>query len=96
MSKSHGIIYSSAKSPQHPGLYGTNPGVELRKQIDGPLSMLKMNICKKGLWHICGKLSSSVKLRRSSLLCRSTETHSPETKECVRDFRDCSVISRYG
>lgn len=96
MAKSPGIINLSAKSPQHPGLYGSNQGTDLRKQINGHFSMLKTNFSDKGLWHICRKLRTSKTSKKSSLLCQSTEIHSPETKQSIKHLEDCSSISRYG
>ncbi|XP_074371846.1 senescence-associated protein SPA15, chloroplastic isoform X2 [Apium graveolens] len=92
MAKSPGIINLSAKSPQHPGLYGSSQGTDLRKQINGHFSMLKTNFSDKGLWHICRKLRTSKTSKKSSLLCQSTETHSPETKQSVKHLEDCSSI----
>lgn len=95
MAKSPGIINLSAKSPQHPGLYGSSQGIDLRKQIYGHFSMLKTKYSDKGLWHVCQKLSSSKTSKKSSLLCQSTETQSPETKQSVKHFKDSSSILRY-
>lgn len=95
MAKSPGIINLSAKSPQHPGLYGSSQGVDRRKQIYGHFSMLKTNFSGKGLWHVCRKLRTSKTSKKSSLQCQSTGTHSPETKQSVKHLEDCSSMLRY-
>ncbi|KAK2997772.1 hypothetical protein RJ639_026033 [Escallonia herrerae] len=94
MAKSHGIIYSSAQSPQHPAFLVSNQGVELRKQGSGHFSVFKMKFSDKGLWHLCGRLSSSFSSRGYSYLCRSTEMQKTDAKECVRHYDNCSDISR--
>ena len=95
MAKSPGIVNLSAKSPQHPGLYGSSQGIDLRKQIYGQFSILKTKFSDKGLWHARQKLRTTKTSKKSVLLCQSTETHSPETKQSVKHLKDCSSILRY-
>ncbi|KAL1820432.1 hypothetical protein ACET3Z_015301 [Daucus carota] len=94
MAKSPGIVNLSAKSPQHPGLYGSSQGIDLRKQIYGQFSILKTKFSDKGLWHARQKLRTTKTSKKSVLLCQSTETHSPETKQSVKHLKDCSSILR--
>ncbi|KAM7515850.1 hypothetical protein LguiA_005433 [Lonicera macranthoides] len=86
MAQSHGVIYSSCQSPQHPGLYNTNQGVEHRKQSSGHLPKLNLKFYRKGLWLRYKK--------PRSLVCQSTDTQNTETKECVREYDDCSDLPR--
>ncbi|PIM97261.1 hypothetical protein CDL12_30270 [Handroanthus impetiginosus] len=95
MDKQNGIIYSSAKSPQHPKLCTINQGVRKYKQGNGHLSMLNLKFSTKGFWSLSGKLSTFTGSRRSSSVCQSTETQNTETKECVRQYGDGSNISSF-
>ncbi|KAK9271732.1 hypothetical protein L1049_002095 [Liquidambar formosana] len=91
--KSGGIVYSFAKSTQHPGLYYTSQGVELRRQSNGHFLTAKFSLSNDGLWRICGKPASYVVSWGSSVLCRSTGMHDTEAKECVRHSDDHSDLS---
>ncbi|KAI3451285.1 hypothetical protein Pfo_007950 [Paulownia fortunei] len=93
MANPNGVIYSSAKSPQHPKLYATTQGANHYKQGAGHLAMLKVKFSTKGFWPFGGKLNTFIGSRGSSLVCQSTETHNTETKERVRHYGDCSNIS---
>lgn len=57
--------------------------------------MLKLKFSTKGFWPSGQKLNNFIGSRGFSLVCQSTETHNTETKERVRDYGECSNISRY-
>ncbi|KAI3699213.1 hypothetical protein L2E82_43343 [Cichorium intybus] len=80
MAKVHGIIYSSVKNPHHPRLNSNTQGLILKKFSHGQLSVLKLKL----------KSNSSVASRASSFLCKSRETQTAETEECVNDNEDSS------
>nr|GEW42976.1 senescence-associated protein SPA15, chloroplastic isoform X2 [Tanacetum cinerariifolium] len=90
MAEVHGMIYSSAKSPHHPRLNGKGQGLVPRKLSHGQLSMLKLKLSVKAKFVKFEKLNSSFVSRASSFLCRSRETQTAETEECVIDQEDCS------
>ncbi|XP_057784081.1 senescence-associated protein SPA15, chloroplastic isoform X2 [Salvia miltiorrhiza] len=93
MAKVNGVVYSSAKSPQHPK-YITNQGANHHRQGTGHLSLSNLKISSKRFWPLGRKLNVYIESRGFSLVCQSTETQNTETKERVRHYRDGSVISR--
>ncbi|KAL2241107.1 uncharacterized protein LOC105178220 isoform X2 [Sesamum indicum] len=93
MAKPNGVIYSSAKSPQHPMLYTINEGANHYKQGKGHLSMLKMKFSTKEFWPLGGKLNTFIRSRGPSWVCQSAETHNTKTKELVTNYDDCSDMS---
>ncbi|KAK6150319.1 hypothetical protein DH2020_015251 [Rehmannia glutinosa] len=93
MAKPNGVIYSTAKSPQHPKLYAITQGANHCKQGTGHLSVLKLKFSTKGFWPLGGKVNTVMGSRGSYLVCQSTDTHNTETKERVRHYGDCSNIS---
>ncbi|KAL0449624.1 UNVERIFIED_CONTAM: Senescence-associated protein SPA15, chloroplastic [Sesamum latifolium] len=93
MAKPNGVIYSSAKSPQHPKLYTINEGANHYKQGKGHLSMLKMKFSTKEFWPLGGKLNTFLGSRGSSWVCQSAETQNTKTKELVTNYDDCSNMS---
>ncbi|KAL0343026.1 UNVERIFIED_CONTAM: Senescence-associated protein SPA15, chloroplastic [Sesamum angustifolium] len=93
MAKPNGVIYSSAKSPQHPKLCTINEGSNHYKQGKGHLSMLKMKFSTKEFWPLGGKLNTLIGSRGSSWVCQSAETHNTKTKELVTNYDDCSNMS---
>lgn len=93
MAEVHGISYSSAKSPHHPRLNGK----VTTKLSHGQLSMSKFKLSVKAKFNKCEKLNTLLVSRASSFLCRSRETQTAETQECVTDQEDdCSENFRYG
>ncbi|KAI3712672.1 hypothetical protein L1987_71234 [Smallanthus sonchifolius] len=91
MAKLHGIIYSSVKSPQHPRLNSSNQGLVLKKSSHGLLSMLKLKLFRKEKVNTCEHFNTSlVSPASSSFICRSRETQTAETEECVSQNEDCS------
>lgn len=98
MAKVHGIIYSSVKSPHHPRLSGTGStqGLVVRKFSHGQLSMLKVKLSSNVKLKTCGKLNSTAASRASSFLCRSRETQTAETEECVSHKEDCDNFRTQG
>ncbi|PWA97806.1 senescence-associated family protein [Artemisia annua] len=86
MAEVHGISYSSAKSPHHPRLNGKVP----TKLSHAQLSMSKLKLSVKAKLNKCEKLNTLLVSRASSFLCRSRDTQTAETQECVTDQEDCS------
>ncbi|XP_059450118.1 senescence-associated protein SPA15, chloroplastic isoform X2 [Corylus avellana] len=84
--------YSCAMSPQHDKSHFTSQGIE-HKQRHGNILGAKSRFSDVGLWRMCRKPLSFIASRGSSLLCRSTETHKTEAKECVRTYGDCEDIT---
>ncbi|KAL8265944.1 hypothetical protein R6Q59_003288 [Mikania micrantha] len=85
MAKVHGIIYSSVKNPQNPRIISNNKGLVLKKFSHGQLSMLKLSSKEK--LNSCERFNA---LPSSSFVCRSRETQTAETEECVSLNDDCS------
>lgn len=94
MADVNGVVYSSAKSPQHPK-YITSQGTNHHRQGTGHLSLSNLKFSSKGFWPLGQKLNKFVGSRGFSLVCQSTETQNTETKERGRHYSDCSNISRY-
>ncbi|KAH6803780.1 senescence-associated family protein [Perilla frutescens var. frutescens] len=92
MAKVNGVIYSSAKSPQHPK-YIINQGANHQRQGTGHLSLSDLKFSSKGFWPLHRKLNTFIGSRGFFLVCQSRETHNTETKERVRHYADCSNIS---
>ncbi|KAM3301102.1 hypothetical protein P3S67_015602 [Capsicum chacoense] len=93
MATPNGIIYYSAKSPQHPKVHAHSQGTEYSKH-NGYSNMPRLKFSNKGFSEVCGKLSNRVIFRGSPVLCHSTETRNTETKEVARNTGDYSNISR--
>ncbi|KAH0745222.1 hypothetical protein KY290_006976 [Solanum tuberosum] len=91
MATPNGIIYYSAKSPQHPKVHTHSQGTEQSKH-NGYSNMPRLKFSNKMFWEACGKLSNRVIFRGSPVLCRSTETRDTET-ECARNSGDYSNVS---
>jgi hypothetical protein len=98
MAQSNGVIYSSSKSPQHPGLYSSNQRLEHgKKQSNRHLQAFNVKFSYRSFWQRHGRSSSnSVRSRESSFVCQSTDTQNTETKESIRqlDGDDCSNLPR--
>lgn len=86
--------YSCAMSPQHDKSHFTSQGIEHKQLSHGNILGAKSRFSDVGLWRMCRKPLSFIVSRGSSLLCRSTETHKTEAKECVRTYGDCEDITR--
>ncbi|KAK3218461.1 hypothetical protein Dsin_012431, partial [Dipteronia sinensis] len=85
-SRSHGILFSSAKSALHSNLHYTNQGVEIW-QVN------KVSFSNERLSSIRGKPLSFNVSRRSSTLCLSTGSRKTKEKERIRPYGDCSDVS---
>ncbi|XP_047974536.1 senescence-associated protein SPA15, chloroplastic-like isoform X2 [Salvia hispanica] len=93
MARVNGVVYSSAKSPQHPK-YIINQGINHQRQGTGHLSLSSLKCISKRFWPLGRKLDACIEPRGFSLVCQSTETQDTETKVRFRRYRDGSVISR--
>ncbi|XP_042023473.1 senescence-associated protein SPA15, chloroplastic-like isoform X2 [Salvia splendens] len=93
MAKVNGVVYSSAKSPQHPK-YIINQGTNHHRQGTGHLSLSNLKCISKRFWPLGRKSDACIEPRGFSLVCQSTETQDTETKVRVRRYRDGSIISR--
>lgn len=91
MATPNGIIYYSAKSPQHPKVHTHSQATEHMKH-NGYSNMPRLKFSNKRFWEACGKLSNRVIFRGSTVSCHSTETHDTET-DIARNSDDYSNIS---
>ncbi|KAL4569242.1 hypothetical protein LXL04_024878 [Taraxacum kok-saghyz] len=94
MAKVHGIIYSSVKTPHHPTSNSNSPRLVPKKFTHSQSSVLKLKLSGKSKPNSCEKSNSSVTSLASSFLCRSRETQTAETEECVNHNEEDSDHSR--
>lgn len=89
-----GFLCSLSKSIHHIGSNPMSQKVDLKRSGKGHHFSPRLCSSSESVWHINGKPYAYVLSRKHIVLCRSTGTHSNETRECLRNSEDYTDVSR--